>query len=81
MGHTGAGIDADQGRLFVSGMDGPGIVAAVPRHADLAVSHTDSVEDLVRCGADAERLVLCRAVEAFCARRGAKHMWCAPLLH
>ena len=33
------------------------------------VSHTDSVEDLVRRGADIERLVLARAVAAFCEDR------------
>jgi formyltetrahydrofolate deformylase len=33
------------------------------------VSHTDSVEDLVKRGADIERLVLARAVAAFCEDR------------
>ena len=33
------------------------------------VSHTDSTDDLVRRGADVERLVLARAVQAFCEDR------------
>ncbi|GAA3792564.1 formyltetrahydrofolate deformylase [Amycolatopsis thermoflava] len=33
------------------------------------VSHTDSTDDLVRRGADVERLVLARAVKAFCEDR------------